>query len=332
MRPVRWSNQNGDCTRWVTGLLLWCIFSSRILSQVASTAGNTIGSNLTPPARTSVNRSKPSTLTFETIAYPGALATRALGINAQGVVVGSFDDSNGTHGFVQDEGKFRVIDVVGSPSTQAKCINARGEIVGYFLDSDFNLHGFYWFDGKFRTIDVPSSIETRAEGINDAGVISGEYVDEQGNEHGYLLKNAEFETIDVPNSFSTDVWMVSNDGWLAGDYSDPTTVRAYVRTKRGAFLTLDYPGSSADAARSINDRHEVVGRWDDNSVPPGQIPCTTQCHGFYWSKEEFQSIDVPGALYTVALGINNSSHIVGRYVDASNNEHGFVARPKDNFE
>jgi hypothetical protein len=175
-------------------------------------------------------------------------------------------------------------------------------------------------------------VETRAEGINDAGVISGEYVDEQGNEHGYLLRDTEFETIDVPNSFSTDVWMVSNDGWLAGDYSSSTTVLAYVRSRRGAFITLSIPGSIAASARSINDRHEVVGRWDDDSAPGDPLVCTTQCHGFYWSNGRSLEICFPGALYTIPLGINNPGQIVGRYVDLSSNEHGFIARPKDDLE
>jgi uncharacterized membrane protein len=272
-------------------------------------------------------------LNFETIDYPGALATRALGINAQGTVTGSFDDNNGTHGFVLDGGGFKVIDVVGSSSTQVKCMNARGEAVGFYADFNFNLHGFYWFRGRFRTIDVPFSVETRAEGINDAGVISGEYVDEQGNEHGYLLHDTELETIDVPNSFSTDVWMVSNDGWQAGDYSSATTVLAYVRSSHGSYITLEIPGSIAASARSINSRHEIVGRWDDDSAPGDPLACATQCHGFYWYKGQSEDIRFPGASYTIALGINDGGSIVGRYVDPSNNEHGFiVTRTKDKFE
>jgi probable HAF family extracellular repeat protein len=257
------------------------------------------------------------------------LATRALGINAQGDIVGSFDDANGTHAFLLEGSRFEVLYVPGSQSTQAKCINARGENVGYYLDSDSNLHGFYWRHGNFQALDVPFSTETRAEGIHEAGTISGEFVDQEGNEHGYFLREGRFATIDVPSSFTTDVWMVSNNGWLTGDYSSATTVLAYVRTKERGFLALQYPGAAADAARSLNDRHEVVGRWHANSVSPVQTPCTTQCHGFYWFKGEFQSVDVPGALYTVALGINSSGYIVGRYVEASKNEHGFITRPKD---
>lgn len=332
MKLARRTNKSRNCTRLLTVILLCCFLCPRLFPQVVHAVGNTSRSNAAPTSRTPANPVKSFALSFETIDYPGTIATPALGINAQGVVVGSFDDNNGTHGFVLEDGRFRVIDVAGSSATQVKCMNARGEAVGYYLDSDFNLHGFYWFKGKFRTVDVPFSTETRAEGINDAGVISGEYVDEQGNEHGYLLHDTEFETIDVPNSFSTDVWMVSNDGWLAGDYSSSTTVLAYVRSNHDSFFTLHIPGSIAASARSINDRHEVVGRWDDDSVPGDPLACATQCHGFYWNNGLSTEIRFPGASYTVALGINNSGHIVGRYVDASNNEHGFIARFKDDFE
>jgi probable HAF family extracellular repeat protein len=262
---------------------------------------------------------------FLSFDYPGADATRAMGINAQGDVVGSFDDANGTHGFIFENGRFKAFDVPASPSTQPKSSNARGEIVGFYFDADFNLHGFHLFRGEFKTIDIPFSIETRAEGINEAGTISGEYVDQQENEHGYLLRDGHFETIDVPDTFSTDIWSISDDGWLAGDYSSATTVLAYVRDKHGKFSTLAYPGAIANTARAINDLHEVVGRWDDASMPL-TIPCSTQCHGFLWSKGEFKDVEFPGAVITVALGINNSGLIVGRYVDSSNNEHAFVAK------
>jgi len=262
---------------------------------------------------------------FLSFDYPGAAATRALGINAQGEIVGSFDDASATHGFVFENGSFKAFDVPGSPSTQPKSSNSRGEIVGFYFDAEFNLHGFYSFHEKLKAIDIPFSIETRAEGINEAGTVSGEYVDQEGNEHGYLLREGSFQTIDVPDTFTTDVWSISNDGWLTGDYSSATTVLAYVRDARGKFSTLAYPGAIADSARAINDLHEVVGRWDDASMPL-TLPCSTQCHGFFWSKGEFKDVEFPGAVYTVALGINNHRLIVGRYVDSSSNEHAFIAK------
>jgi hypothetical protein len=241
---------------------------------------------------------------FTQIDYPNALATDALGINDQGIIVGTFLDNDTAHGFVLREGKFKAIDPPGAIFTQARAINDRDEIVGFYFDASFNLHGFYYFKGQFATIDIPNSTETRTEGINDAGVISGEYVDLDGIEHGFLLQGGNVKSVDVPQSLSTDIWMVANNGAFAGDYSDASTVHGFLSPKPSVFIPLDFPGAGATAARGINEKIEVVGRWDDNSVPL-DVVCSIQCHGFLWAKGQMLSIDVPDALSTVVLGINN---------------------------
>jgi probable HAF family extracellular repeat protein len=45
------------------------------------------------------------------------------------------------------------------------------------------------------------------------------------------------------------------------------------------------------------------------------------------SDGEYTTLDFPGAMNTVANGINNLGQIVGYYVDANGNEHGFLATP-----
>ena len=42
------------------------------------------------------------------------------------------------------------------------------------------------------------------------------------------------------------------------------------------------------------------------------------------SKGAYTTLDVPDAALTVAEGINNRGEIVGLYVDADGNQHGFV--------
>ena len=41
----------------------------------------------------------------------------------------------------------------------------------------------------------------------------------------------------------------------------------------------------------------------------------------------FTTLDVPGATFTEALGINGHSQIVGHYIDANGVTHGFLAAP-----
>jgi probable HAF family extracellular repeat protein len=307
------------------------LVASFLLLAVAGPAQTPGSSSLQPSGNNEgqlVRGRGSTTFSFTGIDYPRAMQTRALGINSAGIVVGSFDDREGTHGFVLHDEKFSSIDVPGATSTQARAINAREEIVGYSTDADGNLHGFFFCKGHFRVVDIAFSTETRAEGINDAGVISGEYVDGVDNEHGFLLRDKEFTSFDVPGSDSTDIWMVASDGEFVGDFDDGVTVLGFLRRKHGGLVTLQFPGSLDTAARWINKRNEIVGRWDDNSIPL-QVPCTTQCHGFLWFQNNFISIDFPGALSTVALGVNNRGHVVGTYVDAAGNQRGYEARSRE---
>ena len=50
-------------------------------------------------------------------------------------------------------------------------------------------------------------------------------------------------------------------------------------------------------------------------------------HAFLLSHGVFTSFDVPGDIFTDAAGINPSGVIVGIYVDAAGNEHGFIRTP-----
>ncbi|HET9656776.1 MAG TPA: hypothetical protein VFP72_15595 [Kineosporiaceae bacterium] len=70
--------------------------------------------------------------------------TQALGINNEGVIVGSFVDAAGkTHGFVRyDAHLTRRVDVPGSTSTVVNGLNNRGLIVGFFTDTHKNTLGF----------------------------------------------------------------------------------------------------------------------------------------------------------------------------------------------
>jgi uncharacterized membrane protein len=327
MWPCRRLAQKEFGSRLMFSLLISLACGHPVGAQQMPAGRNQNSTNIGQQMALRASARKPPELTFVSIDYPGAFASRAQGINSEGTIVGLFSDSVGTHGFVLRDGKFAALDVPGAASTQARGVNAREEIVGFYLGEDGNLHGFYFYRGEFHAIDVPASSETRAEGINDAGVISGEYVDNAGNEHGYLLTDGKFQTFDVPASFSTDIWMVADDGAFVGDFSDEFTVRGFLKPKRNPAVTLDFPGATATAARWINERDQVVGRWDDNSIAL-QTPCTTQCHGFLWSEGKFTPIDVPSAVSTVALAMNNRGHIVGFYNDAVGNQHGFEVQTK----
>ena len=47
-------------------------------------------------------------------------------------------------------------------------------------------------------------------------------------------------------------------------------------------------------------------------------------HGFLLMHGRFATIDFPGALATLAFGINPQGEVVGPYTDSSGNGHGFL--------
>jgi hypothetical protein len=47
-------------------------------------------------------------------------------------------------------------------------------------------------------------------------------------------------------------------------------------------------------------------------------------HGFLLRKDEFTTIDVPGAIFTIAQAINPRGDIVGPYDIADGSRHGYL--------
>ncbi len=82
-----------------------------------------------------------------TIAFPGASATQAFGLNDEGEVVGSYNVGTGNNAVT---------------------------------------HGFTWMNGKFTTVNYPRASSTTINGVNDEGNIVGFYTDAKGNTDGFL--------------------------------------------------------------------------------------------------------------------------------------------------
>jgi probable HAF family extracellular repeat protein len=74
-----------------------------------------------------------------------------------------------------------------------------------------------------------------------------------------------------------------------------------------AFTTLEVPGSSwldnnGISANGINASGQIVGYYTDANY---------RSHGFLFNQGIYTTLDVPGAVHTVACGINDSGQIVG---------------------
>ena len=121
----------------------------------------------------------------------------AYGINDAGQIVGSYNGSDGTHGFLYSGGIYTQLDdPLANPinGTSAFGINATGQIVGYYYANGL-YHGFLYSGGIYTTLDDPlGTVCTEALGINNLGQIVGEYADTDINGipafHGFLATPA----------------------------------------------------------------------------------------------------------------------------------------------
>jgi uncharacterized membrane protein len=104
---------------------------------------------------------------FQSISAPGApAATRALGINNLGAIVGTA----GPNGFLLNGGHFTTIRFPGSTLTEAFGINDFGVIVGIYFDAKNFTHGFKLQSGKYTAIDFPGASNTGVTRIDNEGI------------------------------------------------------------------------------------------------------------------------------------------------------------------
>ncbi len=275
------------------------------------------------------------------VALPGVTFTAALGINAQGDIVGRYAVGTVGHGYLLSDGTYTTIDDPnGIGRSQAQGITEEGEIVGYYavpVPTTVDPAGAFTRsflrdpDGTFSPIDVPGANNTLAIKMSPTGRVVGCFhnlsFDFLTTMHGFVLQDGHYDEFPVPGSMHNGI--TPNGRTIVGVvFATVTTFHAYM-VHDGVFQMIDPPSAVVSDARDINPSHEIVGFFTDSA---------NKTHGFLLREGEFTTIDFPGGdvVATQARGINPQGDIVGFYVsrDAAGLLHtrGFVAtriRDKD---
>lgn len=260
--------------------------------------------------------------TFATVDFPGATGTYAEGINGT-TIVGDYQDSSGTHGFVRSGGIFTSLDFPTAPQgseTHAFGVNSSGMIVGYYDTPSGQCVGFTFAGDTYSVIANPLSTCTRMFGINSAGTVVGDATI-SGHRYGYEVLHGSHVTFDNPavnyppdGRLQTYAFGINEKRAIVGVCQTSGTELGYLRTATGEFTDIVFPGASATIAFGINRERIVVG------VYSMQGPW----HGFAKSGDEFFQVDYPGAVSTLATGVSDDGDITGYYMDPANRAHGFV--------
>src|SRR5437867_3347127 len=258
---------------------------------------------------------------FRTIQVPGAKRTIASGIDDAARIVGTFDDSAGTHGFLLENDRFTRLDFPGAAWTAALGIGAHGEIVGTYRmtgEPPVNFHGFLRSAaGQFRHVDSPPHKNTIAQRILPDGTILG---CRHGDDFGASMRGAVL----TPRNYRETTANASMHNGATPDLRRIVGLYNYAPADRSAAYVIDdgkliplvVPGSTATSAWDVNPAGEVVGSYRDS----------VGVHGFILTADGFMAVNAPNAANTRVYGINTGGALAGSF-DVGGRTSGFMATP-----
>ena len=195
-----------------------------------------------------------------------------------------------------------MIDVPGAAegTTAAFGINNRGDVVGRYMDERRRPHGFLLRHGRFTTIDAPGSVLTVARGIDDLGRIVGFYA---GKRRRLPRIHSRFAAVTGTSISRTPAGTAAFDinalKQIVGGYFDTSGVPHGYLLKKGSLHVDRSSGRRRHRAFGINILGQIVGGWTDDPECPD---CFTKA--FLLTHRGFENLEFPGALETVANGIN----------------------------
>ncbi len=247
--------------------------------------------------------------------------TRAFGVNSSGEVVGSVP-MNGI------EGAFFEIPPAKKPTiflnhtrsyaTAASSVNDAGWIVGY---ENFDLreeHGggcfIYTPQHTNADADIPSGASAGCGSINNLNQIVGGVTLTLGGPNEafmYDLSTNSTTVLSVPGAVETWANAINDSSEVVGNWQDANGVsHGFTWTSIGGYVSIDVPGAVDTRASGINASGAIIGSFDESSAGCFQYNPQGCPQGFLLVNGTFTTIDVPKALITLLIAINNSGVVL----------------------
>jgi len=260
---------------------------------------------------------------FTTIDVPGATLTNAQGINHQGDIVGTYNDTAGQqHGFLRSGGQYRTIDIPNGHAVVARGINDAGDIVGSYQrpgeTGGIPSHGFLLTRrGGLLAVDYPGHLNTVPQRILNDGTILGCYhdTDTMGTMHGMMFQRG-FAAMDMGMSMSNGATPESD--YVIGYFMDKDgRNKTFVVNSSKRISVIEMPGALATNGWDVTPSRVIVGVVMD---------AAGAFHGFQYAGGGFTRVDAPGATQTRIFGVNDGGDMVGLFVDTAGRTHGLLAQ------
>jgi len=184
-----------------------------------------------------------------------------------------------------------------------------------------NAGGYQFINFNGPNAGTTAGLGTNENGISNTGTSVGVSLETGGNLLNYTtnpLKSTAANTLNINGSTTAMAFAANSSGIVVG--TDGHNNAFY--EKNGRVTTFIPLGGTSALAFGINDCGTIVGQYTKNGVTPGFI----RVNG-----KSFVTIDAPTGTTTStvnAQGINNKGLVVGFYIGADGQDHGFVLNAK----
>jgi hypothetical protein len=207
-------------------------------------------------------------------------------------------------------------------------INDNGLVTGIYIDpATGDYFSFFIERGVLTTgISLSGAPITTLGPANNRGVEIGNFGDDTEQQAVmYDVRRGTFTLLpEIPNvtlnegNSINDAGHAVGNAWEGGDFNNGGTglEQNWIWDGRDYnFFTLPVANQGVYSG-GINNRDQVSGYYIDN--------VTGFPHGFLKDGPNFTTLDAPGAVYTLAFGINNQGLVVGRWVGTDGGHHGYI--------
>lgn len=261
----------------------------------------------------------------------------------------------------QGGGTYTQIDVPGAIGTVGYAVNSAGDVAGIYTDSSYVQHGFVLSGGTYTTIDYPGASGTELFGLNDVGQVVGTTATTPTLGFLYDIHTQTFTTVSYPGATSTTPIAINNAGDIAGQFDEYSSFG--FELVGSTYRRIGPPGASNSNVRGIaaapgqlvgyvfssgkgyenyllsGGKYQHVNMTDaPGAVVQAVNPAGTAVVGYYapssgvyagflFQDKALTTLQFPGSNETLSFGINAAGEVVGFFLDAEDNGHGFTWTP-----
>jgi uncharacterized membrane protein len=217
---------------------------------------------------------------------------------------------------------FRPLKISAPAGTSAfpNDINDAGALVGTTRTAgQTSVHSFLLSHGKFFRFNFPGAADTLARDINNHGVIVGSFdATSFSGQRAFMAHSGGFHEIRIPGfpDAPATADAINDHGDIAGSFNGNGSNFGYL-LHNGRLTILSFPGAQGGTfPLSINDQRTIVGVYRLDFEGDAE-------NAFIWKNGVFSTLKSPGGLPVRPTKISDRGDIVGTFLDANLNEHGF---------